>query len=351
MSPSTATARLTFLYPHLFRSSARLGDSTTAHAHQVAKTRRPPACRPGNLVRPGDRAPGLTASITTSARAKQAALKRHGKAVEPLPVPPSVTKRKLPQPGDGPKGPATSETKTPQNSSSVTEGSPPPPPPSQGTPQAQAQAQAAKEESGRAEAAQPKGEETKKAADAPAAEGSGPKSAGGATPLQAAAEEKMQSSGPMDAVLHMPPPSKVHHPHISTPPYVHHFDSYTLVKHLETGGYTKNQAITLMKAVRALLARNLDMAQSGLVSKTDIDNETYLFRAACSELSTEVHNNRRNADEQNRQQRTVLQHEVDIASQKLTQDLMTLRDDVRGHFNDRKMAVREEQRRMEGAVR
>lgn len=335
MSPATATARLTFLYPPLFRSSARLGDSTAAH--QVAKARRPTACRPRNPVRPGDGAPGLAASITTSARAKQAALKRHGKAVEPLPVPPSVTKRKLPQPGDGPKGPATAETKTPQNSSSVTAGSPPP----QGTPQAQA----AKEDSSGAEAASPQAA-SKKAADAASAEGSSPK----ATPLQAAAEEKMQSSGPMDAVLHMPAPSKVHHPHISTPPYVHHFDSYTLVKHLETGGYTKNQAITLMKAVRALLARNLDMAQSGLVSKTDIDNETYLFRAACSELSTEVHNNRRNADEQNRQQRTVLQHEVDIASQKLTQDLMTLRDDVRGHFNDRKMAVREEQRRMEGAV-
>ena len=46
-----------------------------------------------------------------------------------------------------------------------------------------------------------------------------------------------------------------------------------------------------------------------------------------------------------RQQRTHLQHEVDILTQSLNQELLTLTDNVRGMFNDRKMAVREEQRR------
>ncbi len=35
-----------------------------------------------------------------------------------------------------------------------------------------------------------------------------------------------------------------------------------------------------MKAVRGLLAVNLDMAQARLVSKSDVENEAYLFRAA-----------------------------------------------------------------------
>ena len=82
----------------------------------------------------------------------------------------------------------------------------------------------------------------------------------------------MQESGPMEAVLHMPPPEVSHHHHLSTPPYVHHFDSYTLVKQLETEGYTREQAITVMKAIRGLLAQNLDFAQDGLVSKSDVDN-------------------------------------------------------------------------------
>lgn len=61
-------------------------------------------------------------------------------------------------------------------------------------------------------------------------------------------------------------------------------------------------------------------------------------------------NNRRIADENTRQQRTHLQHEVDILNQRMSQDLQTLKDDVKGMFNDRKMTVREEQRTMESQV-
>lgn len=75
-----------------------------------------------------------------------------------------------------------------------------------------------------------------------------------------------------------------------------------------------------------------------------------MFRAACSELSTEIKNNRRLQDEQMRQQRTQLQHEVDNTTQSLNQELLTLNDNVRGMFNDRKMAVREEQKSVESAV-
>lgn len=78
--------------------------------------------------------------------------------------------------------------------------------------------------------------------------------------------------------------------------------------------------------------------------------ETYLFRAACSELSTEVKNNQKLADEEMRQKRTLLQHEVDILTQSLNQELLTLNDNVRGMFNDRKMAVREEQKAGESVV-
>lgn len=70
----------------------------------------------------------------------------------------------------------------------------------------------------------------------------------------------------------------LHHPHISTPPYVHHFDSYSLVKELEAGGYSKDQAITIMKAIRGQLAQHLDIAQEGLVSKSDVDNVSALSR-------------------------------------------------------------------------
>ncbi|PFH55783.1 hypothetical protein XA68_17623 [Ophiocordyceps unilateralis] len=139
-------------------------------------------------------------------------------------------------------------------------------------------------------------------------------------------------------------------PQMAAPPYVHHFDSYSLVKQLQGGGYTQQQATTAMKGIRTLLAQNLDVAQESLVSKSDVENESYLFTAACSELSTEIKNNRRLQHEQTRQQRTVLQHEVDILTQTLNQELLTLNDNVRGMFNDRTMAVREEQKAVESAI-
>ncbi|KAM4057062.1 MOZ protein represents a chromatin-associated acetyltransferase [Hirsutella rhossiliensis] len=161
-----------------------------------------------------------------------------------------------------------------------------------------------------------------------------------------------KDSRPLEAVLLMDPPERVsqQHPHMAPPPYVHHFDSYSLVKQLQEGGYTQEQATTAMKGIRTLLAQNLDVAQQSLVSKSDVENETYLFTAACSELSTELKNNRRLQDEQMRQQRTLLQHEVDILTQSLNQELLTLNDNVRGMFNDRKMAVREEHKAVESAI-
>lgn len=68
--------------------------------------------------------------------------------------------------------------------------------------------------------------------------------------------------------------------------------------------------------------------------------ETYLFRAACSELRTEILNARKASMSKMATQRAHLQHEVDILSQKALQDSLALKDDLRGMLNDRKMAVR-----------
>lgn len=82
--------------------------------------------------------------------------------------------------------------------------------------------------------------------------------------------EPQKPTGPLEAVLHMAPPRQ--HPHMAPPPYVHHFDTYSLVKQLSEGGYSQHQAIEVMKGVRAILAQNLDVAQESLVSKSDVEN-------------------------------------------------------------------------------
>jgi hypothetical protein len=46
-----------------------------------------------------------------------------------------------------------------------------------------------------------------------------------------------------------------------------------------------------------------------------------------------------------------MQHEVDIISQKITQETANVKDTLKGMFDDRKMAVRMEQKQMESKVR
>lgn len=134
------------------------------------------------------------------------------------------------------------------------------------------------------------------------------------------------------------------HPHLAPPPYVHHFDTYGLVKDLVKGGFSDQQAIQIMKATRGLLADNLEVAKKGLYSKSDFENESYLFRAACSELRNSLQTSR-NADIQaQRSRRAQLQHEADILSQRLNQELAGLNDNLKEMFNEQKIWTRELQR-------
>ena len=78
---------------------------------------------------------------------------------------------------------------------------------------------------------------------------------------------------PLERVLQLDSSDEEHKPpHLHAPPYVHHFDTFTLVRDLEKDGFTQAQSVTLMKAVRGLLALNLDVAREGLVSKSDVEN-------------------------------------------------------------------------------
>lgn len=78
--------------------------------------------------------------------------------------------------------------------------------------------------------------------------------------------------------------------------------------------------------------------------------EIYLFRAACSELRTEILNTRKTHRQRTSSELSHLQHQVDILSQKLTQESSALKEDLRGMLNDRKMAVRMEQQAVDQAI-
>ncbi|KAL2017138.1 hypothetical protein VTK56DRAFT_2560 [Thermocarpiscus australiensis] len=344
-----ATIRLTFLYPHFFRPAGRWSEPAASRA--VRKSRRKQSQLSSSHICCPHAAP-----FTTPSAGRQAAFaKRAGKAIEPLPL--LDTAKSPPKPSDDSRSKerGTPDGKgAPKNAAQATSGQPPPsgeenqypnppatielPPPQDVDPVTQTKKGSPMDEILHR---RPPPDYSSSASPSTTPDPSQSLDTNSAT---TGSTTTTKSSTGDNAALDKPPP------HLTPPPYVHHFDSYTLVKQLQAGGFTLEQSIVAMKAIRTLLASNLDVAQAGLVSKADVENETYLFRAACSELSAEVRNNRRVADEQLRQQRTLLQHEVDILAQRLNQELLTLNDSVRGMFNDRRMAVREEQKAVESRI-
>jgi hypothetical protein len=87
--------------------------------------------------------------------------------------------------------------------------------------------------------------------------------------------ESGKPASSLDRVLDVSSPNEPEEakpPHLQAPKYVHHFDTWGLVKDLEKGGFTPDQTVTIMKVVRTLLSENIDLARKGLVSKSNVEN-------------------------------------------------------------------------------
>jgi hypothetical protein len=217
--------RLPFLWPHLFKGQYSFEGQAVRASLSRAR-------------------PQLERAFHQTCRRRQLSQQRYGSAAEPLPPPPKPSeqgKQVAPEAADAAAGreangkdSAVGEGKALQKDDKGAEtGSRPPP--------------------------QDAGKESM-----PVQEAHVVPTPDGARPL--AELEKM---------LHLEPPTsrkQQKSPHLQAPPYVHHFDSHTLVKALQKDGFTEDQSITIMKAVRTLLAINLDVAKEELVSKSDIEN-------------------------------------------------------------------------------
>ncbi|KAI5290449.1 hypothetical protein KEM54_001511 [Ascosphaera aggregata] len=136
----------------------------------------------------------------------------------------------------------------------------------------------------------------------------------------------------------------------SSDEYIHHFDTYGLVKELQKGGFTEEQSIYIMKGIRGALGDNLKSAKNELMSKSQIENDSYLFKAASEELRNNIMVARASEIESQRTRRAQLQHELDILTQRLNQDFSGLKDDLKEMFNNQKISTREAQRSIDTAI-
>ncbi|KAJ5901186.1 hypothetical protein N7504_007179 [Penicillium tannophilum] len=347
------TPRLPFLYPNLMRA-IRICEPRILHAIPHPRPRRP--------------------FHTSHLRKQQSYQRRYGPAVEPS-IPPSLHSQEnsptqsTDVSGSGAASEDVENTEGNRSSSEqpLSDSQTPP------EPQAQAEEQASESRNDPADAAASYLSEQVAADSAksdPAAseqaqeQGSDAEtttSGSASFPFEDLGEGTSQvspyanSNSSFEEVYHMPSPStylaptdpsNAEHkpPHMSPAPYVHHFDTYSLVQDLSKGGFTHEQSTTIMKAVRTILQKNLDFAQQSLTSKSDEENESYLFKAACSELQQSLQMARASEVQRQRASRGQLEHETDILSQRLNQELAGMKDEIKGMFNDHKMSTREQQR-------
>lgn len=244
--------RLTFLYPHLFKP---------LRVHDAGLVLQPLRVGPSHLSK--------ARLSTTRPRTQETYPQRYGTAAEPQPPPPPGTQMPEKPPNEKSlAGAIEKEVNAPNRQEEKKQIKAPPkkdPPekdPDKTASEPKEDADTSRDEEIDAALRDP----SKRATELDASE---------STPKEAA--ETARKTKPLETVLQMGPPTidkpEDHKaPHLQAPPYVHHFDTFSLVKDLEGGGFSDDQSVTIMKAIRGLLALNLDVAKEGLVSKSDVEN-------------------------------------------------------------------------------
>lgn len=92
----------------------------------------------------------------------------------------------------------------------------------------------------------------------------------------------------------------------------------------------------LMQVSRELLGREEGRAGGEMLSKGDLENEAYLNTAALTELKTETTQKSRNDSIKLRSLTSSLQRDMDSISQRLKEDIQSLKSDIQLEMNGRK---------------
>ncbi|KAI8331009.1 hypothetical protein BC941DRAFT_360801 [Chlamydoabsidia padenii] len=132
----------------------------------------------------------------------------------------------------------------------------------------------------------------------------------------------------------------------STPTFYrrHLFDTYKLVQSLEQQDFNRLQAQVIMKGIKSKLQESTILLGDKLLLRSDLENESYLFKAELSELRTEIQIMRRNDTQTLQTDAAILTREVETLAQRLREDVTTMKNEVTLDLNSRKNETQEEQK-------
>ncbi|CAO3612172.1 unnamed protein product [Mucor hiemalis] len=102
-----------------------------------------------------------------------------------------------------------------------------------------------------------------------------------------------------------------------------------------------------MKGIKFRLRESTASVRQQLLLKSDLENESYLFKAALSELRTEVQVMRRNDMQMLQTEMSLITREVDSLEQRLNEGVADMKNEIQMDMNNRKNETREDQKGMD----
>ncbi|KAI7819194.1 hypothetical protein BC939DRAFT_389488, partial [Gamsiella multidivaricata] len=127
----------------------------------------------------------------------------------------------------------------------------------------------------------------------------------------------------------------------------HNFNTNKIVSKLENNGFQRGQAEGIMRIMKSLIGQHTNKIRKNMLTKGDLENESYLFKAALTELRTELQILRKNDAAALAIRTEIISREIDSLNQKLREDIANVKNDIAIDMNSRKSDVREEQKALE----
>ncbi|BFZ55123.1 hypothetical protein PYCC9005_002162 [Savitreella phatthalungensis] len=128
---------------------------------------------------------------------------------------------------------------------------------------------------------------------------------------------------------------------------LHYFDTFHIVTRLEASGFEHGAAVAMMNSMRALLVNGTEVCKAELLSRAQLENGSYLFRAAMAELRNEVVQMRKAASQTLRLDAMAIQRMLDALDQQMHEDVRAMRTEVEMDVEMRKAQSRAEAKDVE----
>ncbi|KAI0346758.1 hypothetical protein BDW22DRAFT_1341747 [Trametopsis cervina] len=162
------------------------------------------------------------------------------------------------------------------------------------------------------------------------------------TPLVAVTPPPEHSGDPPEPPTNLPSPQAPKISSYNHPP----FDTHRFFAALEKTFPTPT-ARSLMRATRALLVDRIGRVRREALTVKDLESQAYLFKAALSELRTELTMRTRNESAAMRTASAALRREVDVIEGRMNEDIGTMKHEIQMELDSRKNEAKNDVKQMD----